>query len=32
MCGRVRLITDFSEIKIKLKFDPESPSPNYAPD
>jgi putative SOS response-associated peptidase YedK len=32
MCGRIRLITDFSEIKIKLKFDAESPAPNYAPD
>jgi hypothetical protein len=32
MCGRVRLITDFSEIRIRLKFDPESPAPNYAPD
>jgi putative SOS response-associated peptidase YedK len=32
VCGRVRLITDFSEIRIKLKFDPESPAPNYAPD
>jgi hypothetical protein len=26
------LITDFSEIRIRLKFDPESPAPNYAPD
>jgi putative SOS response-associated peptidase YedK len=32
MCGRVRLITDFSEIRIRLKFDLESPAPNYAPD
>jgi putative SOS response-associated peptidase YedK len=32
MCGRVRLSSDYSEIKIKLKFDPASPAPNYAPD
>jgi hypothetical protein len=32
MCGRVRLITEFSEIRIRLKFDPLSPAPNYPPD
>ena len=32
MCGRVRLSSDYSEIKIKLKFDPNSPAPNYAAD
>jgi putative SOS response-associated peptidase YedK len=32
MCGRVRLSSDYSEIKIKLKFDPASPAPNYAAD
>ena len=29
MCGRVRLSSDYSEIKIKLKFDPDSPAPNF---
>jgi hypothetical protein len=28
MCGRVRLSTDYSETKIKLKFDALSPAPN----
>jgi putative SOS response-associated peptidase YedK len=28
MCGRVRLSTDYSEIKIRLKFDANYPSPN----
>ncbi|HEY2227781.1 MAG TPA: SOS response-associated peptidase [Xanthobacteraceae bacterium] len=28
MCGRARLSTDYSEIKIKLKFDALSPAPN----
>src|SRR4029450_5051280 len=28
MCGRVRLSTDYSETKIKLKFDPGYPAPN----
>jgi putative SOS response-associated peptidase YedK len=28
MCGRARLSTDYSEIRIKLKFDPDYPSPN----
>jgi hypothetical protein len=32
MYGRVRLSSDYSEIKIKLKFDPTSPAPNYAAD
>src|SRR5882672_6458937 len=30
MCGRVRLLTDYSETKIKLKFDPGYPAPNIA--
>jgi putative SOS response-associated peptidase YedK len=32
MCGRVRLATDYSEIKIRLKFAPDSPAPNFEPD
>lgn len=32
MCGRVRLSSDYSEIKIKLKFAPNTLAPNYAPD
>jgi putative SOS response-associated peptidase YedK len=32
MCGRVRLSSDYSEIKIKLKFAPDAPAPNYALD
>lgn len=32
MCGRVRLSSDYSEIKIRLKFAPDSPAPNYEPD
>jgi putative SOS response-associated peptidase YedK len=28
MCGRARLSTDYSETRIKLKFDPEYPAPN----
>lgn len=32
MCGRVRLISDWSDIKIKLKFDPDTPAPNFASD
>jgi putative SOS response-associated peptidase YedK len=28
MCGRARLSTDYSETKIKLKFDPDYPAPN----
>ena len=29
MCGRARLATDWSEIKIRLKFDADAPAPNY---
>jgi putative SOS response-associated peptidase YedK len=29
MCGRVRLSTDFSQIKIRLKLDDIYPAPNY---
>jgi putative SOS response-associated peptidase YedK len=32
MCGRVRLSSDYSEIKIALKFDLEAPAPNFKPD
>ena len=32
MCGRVRLSSDYSEIKIRLKFAPTSVSPNFEPD
>jgi putative SOS response-associated peptidase YedK len=32
MCGRVRLSSDYSEIKIKLKFDLEAPAPNFTAD
>ena len=32
MCGRVRLSSDYSEIKIRLKFAPDAPAPNYEPD
>nr|DAH82733.1 MAG TPA: SOS response associated peptidase (SRAP) [Caudoviricetes sp.] len=32
MCGRVRLADDYSEIKIRLKFDPAAPAPNYEAD
>jgi len=32
MCGRVRHSSDYSEIKIKLKFDAGAAAPNYAPD
>jgi putative SOS response-associated peptidase YedK len=31
MCGRVKLDSDFSEIKIAFKIPPEHPAPNYAP-
>jgi putative SOS response-associated peptidase YedK len=31
MCGRVRLSTDFSEIKIAFRIPPERPTPNGAP-
>jgi putative SOS response-associated peptidase YedK len=29
MCGRVRLSSDYSEIKIRLKFDRDTPTPNF---
>jgi hypothetical protein len=29
MCGRVRLSSDYSEIKIQLKFAPNSVAPNF---
>jgi putative SOS response-associated peptidase YedK len=32
MCGRVRLTSDYSEIKIKLKFAPDSAAPNFGAD
>lgn len=32
MCGRVRLSSDYSEIKIRLKFAPDSMAPNFEPD
>lgn len=32
MCGRVRLSSDYSEIKIKLKFDLSAPAPNFEAD
>jgi putative SOS response-associated peptidase YedK len=32
MCGRVRLSSDYSEIKIRLKFDLDAPAPNFEPD
>ena len=32
MCGRVHLSSDYSEIKIHLKFAPDAPAPNYEPD
>ncbi len=32
MCGRVRLVSDWSEIKIKLKFDTGAPAPNFEAD
>ena len=28
MCGRVRLATEFSDVRIRLKFDPAFPVPN----
>jgi hypothetical protein len=31
MCGRVRLSSDYSEIKIKLKFAPNAAAPNFEP-
>ena len=32
MCGRVRLSSDYSEIKIRLKFAPDTPAPNFEAD
>jgi putative SOS response-associated peptidase YedK len=32
MCGRVRLASDYSEIKIRLKFAPDSLAPNFEPE
>jgi putative SOS response-associated peptidase YedK len=32
MCGRVRLSSDYSEIKIRLKFSPHSLAPNFERD
>jgi putative SOS response-associated peptidase YedK len=32
MCGRVRLVSDWSEIKLKLKFDANAPAPNFEAD
>jgi putative SOS response-associated peptidase YedK len=29
MCGRARLASDYSEIKIRLKFAPNAPAPNF---
>jgi hypothetical protein len=31
MCGRVRILTDFSEIRIAFPIPPELPAPNLAP-
>jgi putative SOS response-associated peptidase YedK len=31
MCGRIRLSSDYSEIKIKLKFAPNAAAPNFEP-
>ena len=31
MCGRAKLSTDFSEIKIAFRVPPERPTPNFAP-
>src|ERR1700748_3775066 len=32
MCGRVRLASDYSEIKIRLNFDQEAPAPHFEED
>ena len=32
MCGRVRLSSDYSEIKIRLKFVANAPAPNFEAD
>jgi hypothetical protein len=29
ICGRARLASDYSEIKIRLKFAPNAPAPNF---
>jgi putative SOS response-associated peptidase YedK len=31
MCGRARLSTDFSQIKIAFRIPPERPTPNFSP-
>jgi putative SOS response-associated peptidase YedK len=31
MCGRARLSTDFSQIRIAFRIPPERPTPNFAP-
>lgn len=31
MCGRTRMVTDVSEIKIKFRIDPAKPTPNFEP-
>jgi putative SOS response-associated peptidase YedK len=31
MCGRVKLSTDFSQLKIVFRIPPERPAPNFAP-
>ena len=31
MCGRVKLSTDFGEIRIAFRIPPERPAPNFAP-
>ena len=31
MCGRARLSTDFSQIKIAFRIPPDRPTPNFAP-
>ena len=31
MCGRVKLSTDFSEIKLAFRIPPGRPAPNFAP-
>jgi SOS response associated peptidase (SRAP) len=32
VCGRVRPSSNYSEIKIRLKFAPDAPAPNFEPD
>jgi hypothetical protein len=31
MCGRARLSSDVSEIKIAFRIPPEAPAPNFGP-